>query len=63
MSAYGTKDPYSKLRGYFDYLMEVTPAQQSVAVFSPPYVDAWGLGKSLMSKRPVQKLWYNRSLA
>lgn len=38
-------DPYSKLKGYFDYLTEVTPAKQTEVVFSPPYVDSWGLGK------------------
>ena len=45
MSASGKTDPYSKLKAYFEYLMEVTPARESVVVFSPPYVDAWGLGK------------------
>lgn len=47
MTTDGTKDSFSKLKGYFDYLMEVTPARQSLAVLSPPYVDAWGLGKKL----------------
>lgn len=45
MSASGKTDPYSKLKAYFEYLMKVTPAKESVVVFSPPYVDAWGLGK------------------
>lgn len=45
MAASDKKDPYSKLKAYFDYLMEVTPAKESVVVFSPPYLDSWGLGK------------------
>ena len=40
----GKNDPYSKLQAYFEYLMEATPAKESDVVFSPPYVDAWGLG-------------------
>ena len=56
MTSHGKKDPYSKLKGYFDYLMEVTPAKESDVVFSPPYLDAWGLGKNLISKRPVKAL-------
>lgn len=44
MAASGKKDPYSKLKAYFDYLMEVTPAKESEVVFSPPYLDSWGLG-------------------
>lgn len=44
MAAEGKNDPYSKLKAYFEYLMEVTPAKESVVVFSPPYFDAWGLG-------------------
>ena len=45
MNASEDTDPYTKLKGYFEYLMEVTPAKKSEVVFSPPYVDAWGLGK------------------
>ena len=45
MAAAHKKDPYSKLKAYFDYLMKVTPAKKSVVVFSPPYLDSWGLGK------------------
>ena len=45
MAASNNNDPYSKLKAYFDYLMEVTPAKESVVMFSPPYVDSWGLGK------------------
>ena len=44
MAAEGKKDPYSKLKAYFEYLMEVTPAKERVVVFSPPYFDSWGLG-------------------
>ena len=56
-------DPYSSLKAYFDYLMEVTPAKQNEVMFSPPYVDAWGLGKkanitliSLSSLEPTDSL-------
>ena len=45
LTASDDKDPYSKLKGYFDHLMKVTPAKNMKAVFSPPYVDGWGLGK------------------
>ena len=44
MSAQGKTDSHSKLKPYFDYLMEVIPAQGANVVFSPPYLDAWGLG-------------------
>ena len=45
MFASSKTDSYSKLKAYFEYLMKVTPAKESAVVFSPPYVDAWGLGK------------------
>lgn len=38
-------DPHSRLEAYFDYLIKVTPPKQKEVVFSPPYVDSWGLGK------------------
>ena len=44
MKAKGKKDPYSKLNPYFEYLMKVTPASSTKVVFSPPYLDAFGLG-------------------
>lgn len=61
MAASGKKDPYSKLKAYFDYLMEVTPAKESEVVFSPPYLDSWGLGKKandiyLLHSRPQTPL-------
>lgn len=60
MTTDGTKDSFSKLKGYFDYLMEVTPARQSLAVLSPPYVDAWGLGYMITA---ASAYFYDNALA